>query len=47
LPEQDALLRLDGARLSVEALGALARAVPEDDERQQLTAFLAVRAALP
>ena len=36
---------MDGELLSLEHLSALARAVPEDDERAQITAFLKVRPA--
>lgn len=44
---QDALVRMDGALLSVEHLAALARAVPEDDERAQIAAFLQVTGLAP
>ncbi len=42
---QEALLRMDDRALSVEQLDALSRAVPEDSERRDLLAYLAVRPA--
>lgn len=40
-PPQDALLRMDGAALSVEQLAVLSRAVPDDQERKDIELYLA------